>query len=182
MAKKFPTWIVILAGMLACLGVGLCTIGMVWFAGSSLAGAGRSAPAVGEPAADFTLTSMQDDAISLSMFRGRPVLVHFFTTWCGPCREEMPLIQGRFEQLYPRLIVLAVDEGDSRNAVDAYVREHGLTFYVLLDPWTQTGNAFGVGAYPTSVFVDADGIVRFVQVGAMDLGMLNDNLSLIGIR
>jgi hypothetical protein len=92
------------------------------------------------------------------------------------------MIQRKFEQMQPRLVVVAVEEGDSRREVEAYVEEMGLTFTVLLDPLTLTGNEFGINFYPTSIFIDADGIIRSIQIGTMEPATLDDSLSLIGIQ
>ena len=66
-------------------------------------------PAIGSVSPDFKLQSILGDEVILSQFKGSPVLINFWATWCQPCQIEMPYIQNRFEQYTPNLVVLAVD-------------------------------------------------------------------------
>lgn len=122
----------------------------------------------GSEAPVFTLTSVSEREYRLSDFRGRPVIINFFTTWCGPCREEMPALQKMFAQ-YRRqgLVLLAVDLGDDPEEVSRFRKELELRFPLLLDPRSKVGNQYGVMSYPRTFFIDTDGVVRKTIVGAM---------------
>lgn len=93
---------------------------------------------------------------------GRPAVVHFWATWCGVCSAE----EGNVEALARGggVVTVASSSGDAE-AVRAHMRARGLTFPVVLDPNGALARRFGVGAFPTSVFVDAAGQIRFVEVG-----------------
>jgi len=117
---------------------------------------------VGQRAPDFTVELLDGRTVALSDFRGRPVLLNFWATWCGPCREELPDFQAVFDlQGGPeRFVVLAVNNMESRETVASYVREVGLTFPVALDPDGRVNfDLYGIQGYPTSLLLDANGVI-----------------------
>lgn len=132
-------------------------------------------------APDFELINLEGENVKLSDFRGQAVLINFWATWCGPCRIEMPAIQARYAQYYPEFVVLAVDNDESLEIVFVFVGELGLTFPVLLDPGALIQNLYLIPGYPSSFFVDADGIIRVVHIGIMTEGQLDGYLFEIGI-
>ena len=113
------------------------------------------APFKGSIAPDFRLQNLEGEEVQLSDFRGHPVLINLWATWCGPCRLEMPAIQDRFE-LYKEdgLVVLAVDFDEPASAVQDFRDELGLTFQILLDPGANVQNLYRNRNYPSSFFVD----------------------------
>ena len=139
------------------------------------------APVVDSLAPDFTLENIEGEMVSLSDFRGKAVLVNFWATWCGPCRVEMPAIQSRFEAHSDNLVVLAVDNNEPQPAVAAFFDELQLTFPGLLDPGGEIQELYRVRGYPSSYFLDPDGVVRVVHIGVMTEGQLDDYLSQVGI-
>lgn len=139
------------------------------------------APIKGAIAPDFTLTSLSGEEVSLSDFRGQPVLVNFWATWCGPCRLEMPAIQDRYQMHQPDLVVLAVNLAESAEQVSEFVDELGLTFDPLLDADGSIFELYQVLGYPSSYFIDPDGIIQAVHIGFMTEGQLDENIALIGI-
>ncbi|MGH2544730.1 MAG: peroxiredoxin family protein [Ardenticatenaceae bacterium] len=126
----------------------------------------------GEPAPDFTLPTLDGASVTLSELRGQPVLINFWATWCPPCRLEMPDLQRAYEtHEASSFVILAVDLAfqDSHEAVQAFVEEFGLTFPVLLDESGEVAEElYDLRGLPMSVFVDREGIVRQVQIGAMN--------------
>jgi peroxiredoxin len=134
----------------------------------SCAASGGPSANVGREAPDFTLTSAGGKEYRLSAFRGKPVVLNFFTTWCGPCRDEMPAMQSLFK-IYSRegLILLAVDLGDSRTDVKTYASSLGLGFPLLMDPESQVGNLYGVNSFPRTFFIDSKGVIRKISIGSM---------------
>jgi peroxiredoxin len=128
-------------------------------------------PSPGSLAPDFTLTTINGDSVSLNQYRGKTVLVNFWATWCGPCRIEMPAIQSRFEQFRDEgLVVLAVDFDESQEVVAAFRDEFDLTFELLLDP-----------SYPTSFFIDPQGVIQVQHIGVMTEGQLDNYLEQLGL-
>lgn len=138
-------------------------------------------PAVSAPAPDFSLAAGSGDRVKLSEARGRPVLLNFWATWCPPCKQEMPLLQQASET-YPDLLVLAVDNDETAEAVAQFVRTNRLTFPVLLDPGGAVNNLYQLRGYPTSFFIDAAGIVRAAHVGQLTETTLQGYLTTIGVK
>jgi thiol-disulfide isomerase/thioredoxin len=137
---------------------------------------------VGGMAPDFTTQTLDASAVRLSQYRGRPVLLNFWATWCAPCHEEMPVIQ-RASDLYQGqgLVVLAVNyQETSRSAMKAFLREVGGQFPAVLDPAGQIAAEYGVNiGLPVSVFIDRFGHVSFIQVGQMSAAVLQQHLQSI---
>jgi len=112
-------------------------------------------------APDFAVPDLSGQAVRLSGLRGKVVLLNLWTTWCPPCREEMPSMEKLYQRLRDRgLVLLAVsqDEG-GKEAVEPFVRDLGLTFPVLVDPEHQVGDRYRVWGYPESFIIDREGRV-----------------------
>lgn len=122
-------------------------------------------PVVGSPAPDFTLPGLDGEQVRLSDLRGQRVLLNFWATWCGPCRQEMPAIQARYN--HGDFAVLAVDFGETRQQVQNFVNEIGVDLPVLLDADGNVQELYRVRGYPTTFFIDARGIIRFFHIGEM---------------
>jgi peroxiredoxin len=119
-----------------------------------------------QQAADFTLPARDGGQLQLSDLQGQVVMINFWATWCGPCRQEMPLleqIQAKYEPL--GFTVLGVNvEPDSAAAIE-WLRNTPVTFPVLFDVRNEVAEEFGVQGMPSTVFVDRDGRVRHVHAG-----------------
>ena len=137
--------------------------------------------AIGQPAPDFTLQAPNGREFRLGFYLGQPVLVHFFTTWCGPCEAEIPVLKSYYKTYTPSLALLAVDEGDRSKSVENYIAEHALTFPVMLDPRLKVGRSFGITVYPTSVFINPRGEVAAIHIGTMESADFDYYLSQIGL-
>lgn len=132
------------------------------FAASSLAGSGLA----GQPAPDFALKSSSGDNLRLSEYRGNVVMVNFWATWCGPCRQEMPLLDElytRYERVGFTLLGVNIDD-DSRKAMNM-ISELGVNFPVLFDDRKEVSKLYEVDAMPVTVIIDREGNVRFVHQG-----------------
>ena len=132
------------------------------FAASSLASSGLT----GQPAPDFALKSSTGENLRLSEYRGDVVLINFWATWCGPCRQEMPLL----DQLYTRyqrvgFNLLAVNIDDDSQRAMSMIRELGVSFPVLFDSQKVVSKLYDVNAMPVTVLVDRNGHVRHVHEG-----------------
>lgn len=137
---------------------------------------------IGQPAPDFTLRGPNGETVRLSDFAGHPMLINFWATWCPPCRFEMPLLEQTYEKLKDQgFVVLGVDVQEGPDLVNPYIQEMGLTFPVALDRGGAVSTAYRVAALPTTVFVDANGVVTDIHRGALIentlQGYLDDILS-----
>lgn len=133
---------------------------------------------IGQPAPTFQLEDLEGNQISLEQYRGKIVMLDFWATWCGPCRIEMPEIQAIWEEHQDDgLVVLALDQDESAEEVQAYFDELGLTFTPLLDDESRTAKNFGLqGTLPASIFINPDGEVSVIHRGVMTRGQLDSFL------
>ena len=129
------------------------------------------APVAGAPAPDFTLKTLDGGEASLAQFRGQPVLINFWASWCPPCRLEMPDLVRAYEAHKAEGFVLLginLTFQDSLPDVRAFVQEFHMTFPVLLDEKGEvTQSLYRLMGLPLSVFVNREGIIVRVQIGAM---------------
>jgi cytochrome c biogenesis protein CcmG/thiol:disulfide interchange protein DsbE len=121
-------------------------------------------------APDFAVPDLSGQAVRLSSLRGQVVLVNLWTTWCPPCREEMPSMERLYQRLKGRgFVLLAVSQDEAgKAAVEPFVRDLGLTFPVLIDPEHQVGDRFRVWGYPESFLIDREGRVAERIIGPRD--------------
>ncbi|RLA31720.1 MAG: TlpA family protein disulfide reductase [Gammaproteobacteria bacterium] len=132
------------------------------FAASSLA----SSTLEGQSAPDFVLKSSTGNNLRLSEYRGDVVMINFWATWCGPCRQEMPLLDdlyGRYQRVGFTLLGVNIDD-DSRRAMKM-IEELGVNFPVLFDESKDVSKLYAVEAMPVTVLVDREGTVRHVHHG-----------------
>ncbi len=134
---------------------------------------------IGYTAPDFALQDLNGRTVRLSEHRGRPVVINFWATWCGPCRAEMPDLQAAYEANQGRgLVILAVDLREDAGTVRAFMQSNGLTFPALLDQG-QVQQQYGIRAVPTSYFLDRAGVIRDKQVGSMSRSRIDAGLAKI---
>lgn len=136
------------------------------------------APRVGFPAPDFTLANLDGKPTKLSDFRGQAVFLNFFATWCSPCRAEMPDILATYEENKAKgALVLAIDLQEDAPTVRNYADSLGLTFPIVLDRSGQVAALYRLTALPTSYFIDKDGVVRDMQIGALSKTLMQNKLN-----
>ncbi len=133
---------------------------------------GGSAPAL-------TLDTLDGKSVSLADYRGRPVLINFWATYCAPCRREMPLIE-RVAAQHPGLVVLLIDERDSHQSASAFVTQLQITSAVLFDGDGKVGDAYGISGLPTTFFIRPDGGIEGRYIGETNAGILGPHISAIG--
>jgi peroxiredoxin len=125
-----------------------------------------AAPPTPAPAPDFALPSRDGSDVRLSDLKGQVVMINFWATWCGPCRQEMPLLeqlQARYEPLGFTLLGVNVEPDPA--AASAWLKGVPVTFPILFDTRNAVAESFGVQGMPSSVFVDREGRVRYVHRG-----------------
>jgi len=169
-------------GVAAVVGLGA---GLMWFRSPAAAtpGGGTSEPAavIGAPAPDFTLTTVDGDSLRLSDLKGKVVALNFWATWCAPCRLEMPDLQDRADQFPDRLAVVGVNFAETAEEVATFRREVGVRFPLLLDPEADVQGLYRVLGYPTTFFIDEQGIIRQQHIGLMSGGQLDTYLEEMGL-
>ncbi len=131
-----------------------------------LVGCSAQGSQVGELAPDFQLPDLDGQSISLSDFRGEPVLINFWASWCGPCRYEMPFIQEVYEEWSARgLVVLAINKGESLSTAKDFIQSGNYSFPVLLDINQYVALEYNVRGLPTTFFIDKEGMIQAIKVG-----------------
>jgi peroxiredoxin len=129
-------------------------------------GAHASPQAPQGPAPDFTLKSLSGENVKLSELRGQVVLINFWASWCGPCRQEMPLLDQMYQK-YGELgfTLLGVNVEQDSGDAQRMLHDTPVTFPILFDTQNVVSKLYDVTAMPSTVIVDRDGNVRFVHKG-----------------
>ncbi|MCU7905490.1 MAG: TlpA family protein disulfide reductase [Candidatus Thiodiazotropha sp. (ex Epidulcina cf. delphinae)] len=135
--------------------------------GLLLIGCGQlSAAGSTQPAPDFTLKSRSGENIKLSELRGQVVMVNFWASWCGPCRQEMPLLQQLYERYQSMgFTLLGVNVDEERAAADKMLRDIPVSFPILYDDKSRVSKGYRVKAMPSTFMIDRDGQVRYLHKG-----------------
>lgn len=145
----------------------------------------RPSTEVGKPAPDFLLQTPDGGELRLSDVRGTPVLVNFWASWCGPCREEMPRIVRAYNDAGGGLVVVAVNLQENDGIVQGFADDFGMTFPIAIDRTGEVGQTWRIGGpvegIPSSYFIDERGIVRARVFGPLSDEALRENLSALGV-
>jgi cytochrome c biogenesis protein CcmG/thiol:disulfide interchange protein DsbE len=122
---------------------------------------------VDEPAPPIAATALDGSPLDLAALRGRPVIVNFWASWCVPCREEFPLFAERLAELGPRddLAIVGVLFKDEPALAQRFIDDVGAPWPSVPDPDGALATAYGVVAPPQTYFIDADGVLRGMQIG-----------------
>ena len=156
-------------GVLSCvqaLGIGL-VLWVLYAAGAVQ----EFVPWTGGSTPPLALPDQRGTPHTLTAYQGRVVLVNFWATWCEPCREEMPALQQLQNTLgKERLVVLAVNYGESPEKVQKFVDQVPVNFPILLDRHTDATKTWQVRVLPTSFVLGPDGQIRYHMVGGLDWG------------
>lgn len=124
----------------------------------------------GDRAPEFSLPTLDGAPVSLSAYRGKVVMVHFWATWCPPCVEELPTLERLYRAFFGRdfeVLAVSVDEGGT-GAVRQFLQKNRFVLPVLLNPDQSVSRAYGTFKFPESYLVDREGIVRRKIIGAAD--------------
>ncbi len=133
---------------------------------SSVLLAGITARAVSGVAPDFALQSRDGETVSLAQLRGQVVMINFWATWCGPCREEMPHLEA-LHQRYAALgfTLLGINVEENSEDAEEWLEEMPVSFSILFDPENYVSELYDVVAMPSTVLVDRQGNLRFSHHG-----------------
>ncbi len=113
----------------------------------------------GTAAIDFALSDLNGNRVALSQFRGKAVVINFWSTSCPPCRAEMPEFEAVYQKYKDRVVFLGVASSDTTANVRAFVSDLKLSWTFLMDPTGDAAIAYEVMVYPTTYFVDKEGLI-----------------------
>jgi peroxiredoxin len=139
----------------------------LWLSLAALPGASLAGNiAAGVPAPGFQLQMMNGKSLALSDLKGQVVLINFWASWCGPCRQEMPIL----DQLYRSykeagFTLVGVNVEPSVGDAKKFLQGTPVSFPILLDPQSKVSNLYEVSGMPSTVIVDRNGVVRYVHRG-----------------
>ena len=192
MAEHKVTATVFGVSLAAILGLGIFAgVSSPGQAGGSSSGAGSSTSSaeslVGHAGPAFDLAALNGSApgnpaghVSLASYAGKPVIVNFFASWCGPCRTETPLLAQYYSSHHDSVRMIGVDANDSRTAALAFTKKYGVSYPVGSDPAATTAGAYGVVAMPQTYFLNAQHKVVDHVYGKVTAGSLAQGVKLMG--
>lgn len=134
-------------------------------------------------APDFTVNDKDGNAVKLSDFIGKPIVLNFWASWCPPCKSELPDFNKVYNEMKDDVVFLMVDLVDGQRETVAtgsgYITEQGYSFSVYYDTTQEAANAYGISSIPTTLFIDKDGNIAEGQTGMLDEDGLRKGISKI---
>ena len=128
---------------------------------------------------DFIVVDQNGQTCHLYDFLGKPIIVNFWASWCGPCKAEMPDFEEAYQQYGEDIHFLMVNVWDTVEEGSAFIQKAGYTFPIYYDQEGMTALAYEIEGIPTTYFLDADGVAVFAQIGMLDEQTLSDNIQLL---
>lgn len=146
-------------------------------------GDGNGANAATTPAPDFTMTDADGATLTLADFKGKPVLLNFWASWCGPCQSEMPDIQTAWKEHGTDVEFVIVNmtgmNGETEQSAKAFLADAGYTFPCYFDANNSAATAFGVSSIPQTYLINAEGNIIGAYMGAMDASVLAQGIDML---
>jgi cytochrome c biogenesis protein CcmG/thiol:disulfide interchange protein DsbE len=137
----------------------------------------------GKPAPPFTLRALDTGKpVSLEQFKGHPVVINFWASWCGPCRQEHPVLTWGAREFGSQAVFLGIIFEDTEDNARAVLQEEGASFPQLVDPRSRISVDYGVSGVPETYFIDGNGIIMGKYVGPIDPQTLADRIRALQAR
>jgi cytochrome c biogenesis protein CcmG/thiol:disulfide interchange protein DsbE len=134
-------------------------------------------PLIGKPAPTFALREVGTSrTIDIASLKGKPVILNFWATWCGPCWEEHPVLVANARVLQPDVQFLGVVFQDEEQKILNFLEQRGSSYPTVEDDRGKTAIAYGVGGVPETYFIDANGVIRAKHTGPMSTDILQEKL------
>ncbi|HJQ37039.1 MAG TPA: redoxin family protein [Thermoanaerobaculia bacterium] len=134
-------------------------------------------PLIGKPAPAFALREAgTNNTIDIAQYRGKPLIINFWATWCGPCWEEHPVLVANAKMLQPNVQFLGVVFQDKEEKILGFLQQRGTAYPTVVDDRGKTAIAYGVGGVPETYFLDANGVIRAKYAGPMNGDIIQANL------
>ena len=130
-------------------------------------------------APDFLLLDMEGNEVTLASFFGKPIILNFWASWCGPCKMEMPEIQKFYEQYGEEIHFLLVSVDESLDTAKTFISDSGYTFPVYFDTTSMGGYLYGASSIPLTYFIDAQGNLAAYYMGAMTESILQQGVDMV---
>lgn len=130
-------------------------------------------------APDFTMLDMDGNEVTLSSFFGKPIILNFWASWCGPCKMEMPELQNFYEKYGEDIHFLLVSVDDSLDSVKDFMAGTDYTFPVYFDATSAGAYTYGASSIPLTFFIDAEGNLTAYYMSAMSEDILQQGVDLI---
>lgn len=161
--------------ILSLVGIAIILGGVIWYkqqASVILPEPGHKPPA-------FTLESLQGQMASPLTRQGKPVFINFWASWCPPCRAETPDLEKMYRKYGKRIAFYGIDltNNDTIKAVQAFRKQFGVTYPILLDKTGSVQKAYDIVGIPTSLFVSRKGIVQDRIMGQMSKAIMQTQFS-----
>jgi len=145
-----------------------------------------SDPLIGHPAPNFSLVMLHSDsgksALSLSNFKGKPIILNFWASWCQPCKEELPLLENAWKQMQAQkkdIVFLGIDFQESSSDATSFLQQYGITYLIGLDANGSIASKYEVTSLPQTIFIDRDGTVTSREPQELTAQELSRNLQSI---
>lgn len=164
------------------LNIGL--LALIWTQLLTPASGVQSNTLIGHAAPDFSLATLRpfnkQDMLSLAGFKGKAVVINFWASWCGPCKEEAPLLERAWKQMQGRNVVfLGIDFQESSSNANNFLQSYNITYPAVLDVHGSVANKYDVTSLPVTIFIDRNGIVVSKEAQELTAQILASNLRLI---
>ncbi len=160
-----------------CVAASLVAIVLVGL-GSGAAGSAKPAADPVAPAFSLPVLGHSGQRVSLADYRGKPLILNFFASWCDPCKQETPLLASFYRSEHGKVALVGLDENDVVANALSFTRDHGVTYPVGWDPGIIAASAYGVAALPQTFFLNARHQVVDRVFGALTLADIHHGIAL----